>query len=866
MDGYIVCGSRSPSQDEQNMMMDRLAHLPLLRQATLDNSKVLHIPVALIVLHHGSLGKLSYSQIFDQISVLNRAFNGELGDADFATSTNKVPESTTSNMRFFVDSIQYVEDAVWFDQCRDLSDEIRRAIVKDPANKMYVISCNSKYLGWTWSPWLYTEDDYRNAVFVNFQAFPNGSIPYYNLGRTAVHEIGHYFGLLHTFSSKEDCVEENGDGIYDTPVEKYPSTTCTTIKDTCPNHPGIDPSWNFMDYSIDQCLIRFSSGQIQRMQDTISIQKPSLLQQDTSSDFGLSLNDTLYLSPGQSLSYNAVQSSRGNLTLLGTPQDSATSAKTCAQLNLSFMYRNSNVCGMSQIQRTCYKTSTFADAYALCTSVGARLCSDVELGADAARSTGCGLDSRLVWTATPCGLLDFTGRKVRMGSNSTEEPVCVSTHPSQVAGVRCCADASISTDTDVLESPAPNMQSTTSIAVQKSCDNLPGFQFRYGNLEICAASNIRGMCYRDNANAAQAQTVCHRVGARLCTSAELSLDVARGTGCGLDMLNVWTSSPCMTAENHSGLVVQRGKQSFVPRKCVASAATHPLFGVRCCATVAVLLDSSDGVGSSTPVPAVSTKRSSKPCALLPGFSFRFGNHAVCGASKINGQCYKDVATHSGAATLCEQLGARLCTVTELSVDTARGTGCGLDIRYVWTSTPCAEGDTGRMQHTGKRTAMAPQCVDAHTLSDTRSSVRCCADAAAAASSGDGDASTQRNHPDVLKQSAAVMWCLAAVFLVAANVNYWFSCTHAAATSDATSTLSSLYSAEFEPDRVYRTSSSVQSVLLVNGRNDSDGHTSTADAPSLASGESNEDVLSGRRTTRQLREADGRIRTLVESEI
>ncbi|KAF2032348.1 hypothetical protein EK21DRAFT_61115 [Setomelanomma holmii] len=87
-----------------------------------------------------------------------------------------------------------------------------------------------------------------------------------DMGRSAIHEIGHWFGLEHTFL--HGCVGL-GDGIAETPLEDISQLTtsggCPEGRDTCPGSPGLDPIHNHMDYTADSCRTEFTPGQVERM-------------------------------------------------------------------------------------------------------------------------------------------------------------------------------------------------------------------------------------------------------------------------------------------------------------------------------------------------------------------------------------------------------------------------------------------------------------------------------------------------------------------------------------------------------------------------------------------------------------------------
>ncbi|KAF2097395.1 zincin [Rhizodiscina lignyota] len=101
---------------------------------------------------------------------------------------------------------------------------------------------------------------------VNANTMPGGNIDMYNEGQTAVHETGHWLGLMHVFEGNS-CTGD-GDLIADTPAQSTSTDGCPTSppKDSCPDQPGVDSIHNIMDYSFDSCYQGFTDDQAQRMQ------------------------------------------------------------------------------------------------------------------------------------------------------------------------------------------------------------------------------------------------------------------------------------------------------------------------------------------------------------------------------------------------------------------------------------------------------------------------------------------------------------------------------------------------------------------------------------------------------------------------
>ncbi|MBR58259.1 MAG: hypothetical protein CMH54_09585, partial [Myxococcales bacterium] len=103
-------------------------------------------------------------------------------------------------------------------------------------------------------------------------------------------------------------------------------------------------------------------------------------------------------------------------------------------------YGDPNVCGTSaEGPGGCSGTLSFLDSIDFCARKGGRLCSYEELNADEVRDTGCGYDSKRIWSSTPCGDGRFW---TQSGSSEQEAFYPKQCTPMAAAGVHvaCCAD------------------------------------------------------------------------------------------------------------------------------------------------------------------------------------------------------------------------------------------------------------------------------------------------------------------------------------------------------------------------------------------------------------------------------------------
>lgn len=105
----------------------------------------------------------------------------------------------------------------------------------------------------------------KDGCNVLAKTMPGGSLDLYNRGGTAIHEIGHWHGLLHTFQGDSCSPHNPGDYIADTPQQSSPTEGCPARRNSCPGVPGVDLIHDFMDYASDVCYESFTAGQVRRM-------------------------------------------------------------------------------------------------------------------------------------------------------------------------------------------------------------------------------------------------------------------------------------------------------------------------------------------------------------------------------------------------------------------------------------------------------------------------------------------------------------------------------------------------------------------------------------------------------------------------
>ncbi len=196
-------------------------------------------------------GDVPEAMLDAQITVLNNAYSGATGGVNTPFRFVKAGTTRTTN-------------AAWFNMTHGSAAETaaKNALHVGGAGDLNFYTTNGGgLLGWATFPWDYTANPLRDGVVCLFSSLPGGTAAPYNLGDTGTHEVGHWLGLFHTFQG--GCAGA-GDEVADTPAEASPAFGCPANRDTCAGG-GLDPITNFMDYTDDSCMFRFSAGQSVRM-------------------------------------------------------------------------------------------------------------------------------------------------------------------------------------------------------------------------------------------------------------------------------------------------------------------------------------------------------------------------------------------------------------------------------------------------------------------------------------------------------------------------------------------------------------------------------------------------------------------------
>lgn len=298
---HLHCGTSEKMQQQLELDKDlqrRRAEIEAFTQQWIaehgtdaSGRAVVTIPVVVHVVYRTEIQNLNDFQIMSQIAVLNEDYRSANTDITGVPSVwdNLIADVEIEFALATCDPNGYATNGITRTQTSVVSwngsDDVK--VTADGGHdpwptsdylNIWVCNIGAGLLGYAYQPGI---NPWIDGVVIGYQYFgrPSSSNTY-DLGRTATHEIGHYFNLDHLWGpsgSNTNCVQD--DYVLDTPRQQEPNFGCSTTfpNESCGTGADSDMFNNFMDYGNDECLFFFTEGQKARMLAALNGPRESLL-------------------------------------------------------------------------------------------------------------------------------------------------------------------------------------------------------------------------------------------------------------------------------------------------------------------------------------------------------------------------------------------------------------------------------------------------------------------------------------------------------------------------------------------------------------------------------------------------------------
>jgi hypothetical protein len=253
------------------------------------------LPIVVHVVWNKAEENISDAQIYSQIEILNKAFNRNANPINIPTNFRSIisnptitfclarrdPQGNTTNgITRTATSTEFVGTEIAQDGRKKIHyDDLGGKDAWDPQRFINVWVGNmNNVLGFSSFPNI--GDPNEDGLIVNPDNFGTigtaANAQPFHLGKTLIHEMGHYFNLQHIWGPENGACDMD-DSVEDTPI-------CSAAYFDCPSYPKTscgsdDLLFNYMDFSDDACLQLFTKGQSERILATLNTQREGLINQ-----------------------------------------------------------------------------------------------------------------------------------------------------------------------------------------------------------------------------------------------------------------------------------------------------------------------------------------------------------------------------------------------------------------------------------------------------------------------------------------------------------------------------------------------------------------------------------------------------------
>jgi hypothetical protein len=236
---------------------------------------VMEVPVVVNVLYRTTAENVSQAQIQSQIDVLNEDYGATNADYNNTPTTFRSVRSGNTGIHFTLQSVvrKSTTKTSW-----STNDAMKKSASGgiNPTSptttlNIWVCTLSGGILGYAQFPGGSSATDGVVILNTGFGRTGTAAAPF-NKGRTATHEVGHYFNLRHIWGDA-NC---GNDLVSDTPIHNTSNFGCPSFpaNSTCGGTSHAMMTMNYMDYTDDACMYMFTAGQKARMQATYAVGGP----------------------------------------------------------------------------------------------------------------------------------------------------------------------------------------------------------------------------------------------------------------------------------------------------------------------------------------------------------------------------------------------------------------------------------------------------------------------------------------------------------------------------------------------------------------------------------------------------------------